>query len=60
MITPAYAPTATERVLRSDENGTVTVEDEEYLTGEKRLVRSAGDRYGIRYEELLAFMVAAL
>jgi hypothetical protein len=29
-------------------------------TGEKRLVRPAGNLYGIRYEQLLAFIVAAL
>lgn len=29
-------------------------------TGEKKLVRSAGNRYGVRYEELFAFIISAL
>ena len=29
-------------------------------TGERKLVQEAGNRYGIRYEELLAFVLAAL
>lgn len=34
--------------------------EEEYDTGEKRLVMAAGDRYGIRYEELVCFIIAAM
>lgn len=30
------------------------------LTGEKKLIVPAGNRYGIRYEQLLAFIIAAL
>ena len=29
-------------------------------TGEKKLVTPAGDRYGVRYEQLLAFIISAL
>lgn len=36
----------------SDENGN--------STGEKKLIVPAGNRYGIRYEQLLAFIIAAL
>ena len=44
----------------------ITVDDSgrevaEYVpTGEKKLVSAAGSRYGIRYEELLAFVISAL
>lgn len=41
-------------VLAVNENG------EEYDTGEKTLVKAAGSRYGLRYEELFAFIIAAL
>lgn len=34
--------------------------EEEYDTGEKRLVLAAGERYGIRYDELLCFIIAAM
>lgn len=40
------------------ENGQKGVE--QYKTGEKILKRKAGDRYGIRYEELLCFIIAAM
>jgi hypothetical protein len=46
-------PEVTEPILDDDGN----------LTGEYKVVQeymSAGDRYGIRYEELLAFIIAAL
>lgn len=33
---------------------------EDYDTGEKRLTLAAGSRYGIRYEELLCFIIAAI
>lgn len=33
---------------------------EEYHTGERKLAVKAGNRYGVRYEELLAFIIAAL
>lgn len=29
-------------------------------TGEKRLVQAAGNRYGVRYDQLLAFIIAAI
>lgn len=34
--------------------------EEPYDTGETRLVRPAGDRLGVRYDQLLAFVLAAL
>lgn len=37
-----------------------TSEEVRVPTGEKVLVQAAGDRYGIRYEELLAFIIAVL
>lgn len=33
---------------------------EQYDTGEKILVRPAGNKYGIRYEELLAFIISGM
>jgi hypothetical protein len=33
---------------------------EQYETGNQILVKAAGDRFGLRYEELLAFVIAAL
>jgi hypothetical protein len=38
------------------ENGTV----EKVLTGEKVLVKESGNRFGVRYDELVAFIIAAL
>lgn len=34
--------------------------EEDYDTGERRLTLAAGSRYGIRYEELLCFIIAAM
>jgi hypothetical protein len=48
----------TEMVVTVGEDGKETVQAQP--TGERKLVRQAGDRYGIRYEELLAFIIAAL
>lgn len=40
---------------------TYTVEvNEQQLTGEKRLTRSAGELYGIRYDELICFILSAM
>lgn len=33
---------------------------EQHLTGEKRLVRKAGELYGIRYDELICFIISAM
>lgn len=40
----------------------ITQEDYEeiYDTGEKEVVKEAGDRYGIRYDQLLCFIISAL
>ena len=46
-----------EDVTVVDENGEQRTEQQP--TGEKRLVRAAGNRYGVRYEELLAFIISA-
>jgi hypothetical protein len=37
-----------------------TSEEVRVPTGEKMLVQAAGNRYGIRYEELLAFIIASI
>lgn len=52
--------TAFREVVQTDESGKVTVLQEECATGERELVCAAGNRYGVRYEELLAFVLAAL
>lgn len=41
-------------------NGGVQTYKKHFDTGEQRQVQEAGNRYGIRYEELLAFVIAAL
>lgn len=51
---------ATRDVERINPDGTVYTEKEEYQTGNQVLIKEAGDSYGVRYTELLAFMVAAL
>lgn len=45
--------------ISSEEYETVEYE-EEYDTGDKRLVIASGNRYGIRYDELLCFIIAAM
>jgi hypothetical protein len=52
-----YEPVIAQREAVDDERKTYM---EDYETGEQRLVREAGNRYGVRYEELLAFIIAAL
>ena len=42
-------------IMKNDEEVTVLVK-----TGEKKLIREAGNMYGIRYEQLLAFVIAAI
>ena len=42
----------------ADENGNITTEL--YDTGEVTVALAAGNRYGIRYEELLCFIIAAM
>ncbi|MBB3010636.1 tail fiber domain-containing protein [Cupriavidus alkaliphilus] len=60
-----YEPIYAER-HRVDAEGNPEIEAdgqpamELYDTGEKRLVVAAGNRYGVRYDELLAFIIAAL
>ena len=46
-----------DEVLDDDGNIIDTVERD---TGEQRLISEGGDRYGIRYEQLLAFIISAL
>lgn len=50
-----YEPVFARREILG-ENGKV----EEYDTGEQRLVLVAGNRYGVRYEQLLAFVISAI
>lgn len=38
----------------------IILDEEGNDTGETKLIAAAGDRYGIRYEELLSFIIAAL
>ncbi|MFS7357639.1 tail fiber domain-containing protein [Rahnella inusitata] len=52
-----YAPVmATRDVI--NESGETTQED--YDTGEIQLITAAGDRYSVRYEELLCFIIGAM
>lgn len=55
--TDQYEPIFAERTITADD-GTERIEV--YDTGEKRLVQSAGNRYGVRYEEALALECAYL
>lgn len=52
-----YEP-VTEQIKYIDENGVEKIKAVD--TGEKTLVRAAGNRYGVRYTELLAFIIGAL
>jgi hypothetical protein len=52
-----YAPVS-ETVDVVGENGCVTKVSR--YTGEQKLVRPAGSRYGIRYEQLLAFIISSI
>ncbi|MBU9831278.1 tail fiber domain-containing protein [Rahnella sp. FC061912-K] len=52
-----YAPVM---AVRNSEDDTGKLVPEEYDTGEKILALAAGDRYSVRYEELLCFIVAAI
>jgi len=47
-----YEPVMAKREI----NGSI----EEYDTGEKRLVRAAGNRYGVRYDQLFALIISAM
>ena len=38
----------------------VNEDGEEYDTGERKLVKAADSRYGLRYEEMFAFIISAL
>jgi hypothetical protein len=49
---------AYEQVTVVDENGKEVVESRK--TGEKIQTKKAGDRYGVRYEQVLAFVIAAM
>lgn len=51
---------ATRLVPDLDDRGMPCEREEEYETGEVQLVRAAGNRYGIRLDQLLAFVLAAL
>ncbi|HFI2182841.1 TPA: tail fiber domain-containing protein, partial [Enterobacter roggenkampii] len=53
-----YKPVMATKTVIDDETGQET--EMEYDTGEKEVLIEAGDRYGIRYEELLCFIIAAI
>jgi hypothetical protein len=48
----------TKKIITIDENGKETIEHQ--LTDEIKIVREAGERYGIRYEQLLIFIISAM
>lgn len=48
----------TEEITVTNDAGEEVTEKVE--TGERELIREAGNRYGVRYEELLAFIISAL
>ncbi len=48
----------TEEITATNDAGEEVTETVE--TGERELIREAGSRYGVRYEELLAFIISAL
>lgn len=48
----------THSVITTQEDGTEVTEH--IPTGEKELIKQGGNRYGVRYEELMAFMIASL
>lgn len=53
-----YVPVMATKTVIDDETG---IESEVlYDTGEKKVLIEGGDRYGIRYEELLCFIIAAI
>lgn len=57
-----YAPEIAKRTITVTDSETEDSweEEEEYETGNKFITLKAGDRYGIRYEELLCFIIAAM
>lgn len=54
----AYAPVYVTEQRYNPE--TESIEDYQVDTGERTLVTPAGGRYGVRYEELLAFIIGAM
>lgn len=44
----------------TDESGNAFVDVESFITGAKKLIRKAGSRYGIRYEEALILETALM
>jgi hypothetical protein len=60
-----YEPEIKIRLKLDDNNNPILDKDgneisETYYTGEQLLVKPAGNRYGIRYDELLAFVICVL
>lgn len=53
-----YEPEKVLRIVKDEATGEES--QEEYLTGNQVLTVPAGSRYGIRYEELLCFIIAAI
>jgi hypothetical protein len=50
----------TRELEQAAENGEMVPVSEDYETGEMKLVRAAGNRYGVRYEELMCLKLASL
>lgn len=53
-----YAPVLAKKMIQDPDTGIET--EIEYDTGEKYISREAGDRYGIRYDELTMFILSAM
>lgn len=53
-----YEPEMAMRSVTNEDTGESW--EEEYATGRQVLVKKAGGKYGIRYEELLCFIIAAM
>lgn len=52
-----YEPEISTRIVTNEETGEET--EESYVSGE-RLIVAAGERFGIRYDQLLAFVISSL
>lgn len=57
---PVYARRLVKQVVQTEDGPAEVEVEEEYDTGERVQTQHAGNRYGVRYEELLAFIIAAI
>lgn len=53
-----YAPVLAEKTVIDKETGLEEII--KYDTGERKIVKEAGERFGIRYDELLCFIIATI